>query len=160
MMSGNIPQEMIINISEYFSDTEFMENICLLFRSPIINNRREKINKSHMRQSLTKYLHEVDDILYDTYYISTPNMLKDALSDVVECIFDNRIHKRLKPTNHLKQIQYKKIAKFQLFRPLWWTMTRPVEILENINLCPVYRTTQFKRRFLMRQHKTVAALIY
>lgn len=160
MTCENIPQEVIINISEYFSDTEFMESICLLFRSPRINQRREKINKSLMRQSLNKHIHEIDDILYDTYYTSTPTMLKDAICHLVDCIFDNKIHKRLKYTNHPKQIQYKRIAKFELFRSLSWKMSRPVKILENVNLCPVYRTNKFQRRFLIRQHKTVAALIY
>ena len=158
MKSGNIPKEIIVDISKYLSDEEFMNGICLLFRSPKLEKRREKIIKTQTKTNLNKCLMNVNDILYDTYFVSTKELLKEAIKCVVESIFDNK--KRLKNTNHLKQIQYKKIAKFELFRPLWWTMTHPVEILENINLCPVYRTTKFNRRYLIRKYKTVAALIY
>ena len=160
MTSGNIPTEIIVYITEYLSDEEFIESVQLLFRSPRIDCRRCKINETRTRQCLNKHILEIHDILYDTYYISTPNMLKDAICHVVDSIFDNRLHERLKHTNHLKQIQYKRIAKFELFRSLQWTMSRPVKILENINLCPVYRTNKFNRRILMRKYKTVAALIY
>lgn len=160
MTSGNIPTDIIVYITEYLSNEEFMKSIQLLFRSPRIDCRRCKINEICTRQYLNKHLIEIEDILYDTYYVSTPNMLKEAICHLIDSIFDNRIVKRLKYTNNLKQIQYKKIAKFELFRPLSFTLTRPVKILENINLCPVYRTTEFNRRFLMRKYKTVAALIY
>ena len=160
MEPKHIPQEIMIHIIDYFSDEEFMKSIQLLFRSPRIDKRRDKINASRMRQSLTKHILEIDDILYDTYYISTPNMLKDAICHVVDSIFNGKVQKRLIYSNHPKHISYKQIAKMELFRPFSYTNARPVEILENKNLCPVYRTTKFQRRFLIRKYKTVAALIY
>ena len=162
MVNNEIPKEVIVYITDFMSNEDFMKNICLLFRSPRLEKRREVIIKLQSKTNLKKYLMNVDDILYDTYFVSSSKLLKDVIKCIVESIFDSRINKRLKNTNtnHMKQMQYKRVSKMELFRPFNWTMTHPVKILENIDLCPVYRTTKFNRRFLMRKYKTVAALIY